>query len=94
MAFQTYVEQTGKFANVVFVRNTAKNTTDRNGVQYFVDSSTFRQLAACPRNDRVRLRADSALDTPGRYVLGKLGEKLRRQIARHLLLEGQLRCQR
>ena len=77
VAFQTYVEQTGKFANVVFVQNTARHTTDRNGVQYYVDSGTF----ASSQLERGMIEFDSeetsALDTPGRYVLGKLGDKLR-----------------
>ena len=77
VAFQTYVEQTGKFANVVFVQNTAKNTTDRNGVQYFVDSSTFASSQLERGMIEFASEQTSALDTPGRYVLGKLGEKLR-----------------
>jgi hypothetical protein len=76
-AFQTYVEQTGKFANVVFVQNTAKNTTDRNGVQYFVDSSTLASSLLERGMIEFASEQTSALDTPGRYVLGKLGEKLR-----------------
>jgi len=76
-AFQTYVEQTGKFANVVFVQNTAKNTTDRNGVQYFVDSNTFASSLLERGMIEFASEQTSALDTPGRYVLGKLGDQLR-----------------
>jgi hypothetical protein len=76
-AFQTYVEQTGKFANVAFVQNTAKNTTDRNGVQYFVDSNTFASSLLERGMIEFASEQTSALDTPGRYVLGKLGDKLR-----------------
>jgi hypothetical protein len=76
-AFQTYVEQTGKFANVVFVQNTAKNTTDRNGVQYFVDSNTFASSLLERGMIEFASEQTSALDTPGRYVLGKLADRLR-----------------
>jgi len=77
VSFQRYVEQTGKFANVVFVENTAKHTTDRNGVQYFVDSGTFDSSLLERGMIEFASEASSPLDTPERYLLGKLGDRLR-----------------
>jgi hypothetical protein len=62
---------------VVFVENSAKNITIRDGARYFIDSSAF----ASPLLERGMIEfaseETSPIDTPGRYVLGKLGERLR-----------------
>lgn len=76
-SLQTYVEQAGKFSNVVFVDNRAMNVISRGGVSYFTSSSVAASSLLATGMIEFASEQTSAIDTPGRYCLGKLGDRLR-----------------
>jgi hypothetical protein len=79
IAFQRYVEQAGKFVNVVFVGNTAAagaRIVSRNGQQYYEASSTFEAPLLPIGVFEFASQETETIDL-GRYVLSDPGERLR-----------------
>jgi hypothetical protein len=76
VAFQTYVEQAGKFVNVVDVSNAGKVVVNRNGQQVLWATSTF-QSASLPIGVMEFASEEAPYQTRGRYVLAGLGERLK-----------------
>jgi hypothetical protein len=75
-AFQTYVQETGQFVNVVFITNYTNGAQFVDGGQHIQGTGTI-QTSAIPIGMIEFASEETATIALGRYVLGGLGDRLK-----------------